>query len=166
MIINTRRFTWMWAGLACLTIATSLAASAQKDEKDEKDAKEQDSKRPKLLLRAQPNVGLSPVRARFTAELIGGANDYEDFYCPSIEWDWGDGTRSQSTFDCQPYESGKSEIRRYFTIEHLFRAGHYHVVFRLKHSDKTSATVTTEVAVQTGINESGRPGRRAGPGRR
>ena len=150
MIIKTRRFTWMWAGLACLTIATTVAASPQKDDKDEKDAK-----RPKLQLRAQPNVGLSPVRARFTAELIGGANDYEDFYCPSIEWDWGDGTSSQSTFDCQPYEAGKSEIRRYFTIEHLFRAGHYHVVFRLKHTDKTSATVTTDVAVQSGLGESG-----------
>jgi hypothetical protein len=164
MSISTRRFTWIWAGLACLTLAVSLAASADKDDKDDKD-KEQDARRPKLQLRANPNVGLSPVRAKFTAELIGGANDYEDFYCPSIEWDWGDGTSSQSEFDCQPYEAGKSEIRRYFTVEHLFRAGHYHVVFRMKHTDKTSATVTTDIAVQSGLNDGGsdsfgRPGRR------
>jgi hypothetical protein len=164
MIINTRRLTWIWAGLACLAIATTLAASAQKDDKDEKD--KEDAKRPKLLLRAQPNVGLSPVRARFTAELIGGANDYEEFYCPSIEWDWGDGTRSQSSFDCQPYEPGKSEIRRHFTIEHLFRAGHYHVVFRIKRTDKTTASVTTDVSVQAGLGESGQEPFGRSPGRR
>jgi hypothetical protein len=150
MTLSTGRFTWMLAGLACFAVATSLAA-----QKDEKNGKEQDSRRPRLMLRASPNVGFSPVRARFTAELVGGANDYEEFYCPSIEWDWGDGTRSQSTFDCQPYEPGKSEIRRHFTIEHLFRAGTYRVVFRLKRSDKAYATVTTELRVQAGVSEIG-----------
>jgi len=164
MVMNARRFTWAWVAVTCLAITASLPAFVQKDDKDE------DSRRPKLILRADPNVGLSPVRARLTAELVGGANDYEDYYCPQIEWDWGDGTRSQSTFDCAPYQPGKSEIRRRFIVEHLFRAGQYHITFRLKRTGKTFATVTTDVQVQSGLNDTagfGEPSRGGrGPGGR
>ncbi|PYR25830.1 MAG: hypothetical protein DMF98_10905 [Acidobacteria bacterium] len=80
---------------------------------------------------------MSPARVVLTAELQGGANDYEEFYCPSVEWDWGDGTHSESTLDCEPYEAGKSEIKRRFTVEHIFRAGAYKVMFRLKRRDRS-----------------------------
>jgi hypothetical protein len=63
---------------------------------------------------------MSPARIVLTAELLGGPNDYEDFYCPTTEWDWGDGTLSESTLDCAPYESGKSEIKRRFTSSTSF----------------------------------------------
>ena len=66
-------------------------------------------------------VSVSPARVVLTAEIVGGANDFEEFYCPTIEWDWGDGTQSESSSDCAPYEAGKSEIKRRFTVEHLFR---------------------------------------------
>ena len=81
-------------------------------------------------------IAMSPARVVLTAELVGGANDYEEFYCPTIEWDWGDGTQSESTSDCDPYEPGKSEIKRRFTVEHVFRAGAYRVSIRLKRHDK------------------------------
>ena len=74
------------AGVTCLAFAASgLGVSAQRDEKDE-------NPRPRFSVRAQPNVGLSPARIVLTAELTGGANDFEEYYCPTVLWEWGDGT--------------------------------------------------------------------------
>jgi hypothetical protein len=152
MITFVRRS--MWASLLCVVVSAALAAAgSQRDTKDTKDAKEKadDSKRPKLTLKAQPPVSISPARVVLTAELVGGANDYEDFYCPTIEWDWGDGTTSESTLDCQPYQAGKSEIKRRFTVDHRFRrAGEFHVSFRLKRNDKALAVASVRIQVQPG----------------
>src|SRR5690606_20294601 len=79
--------------------------------------------RPRLTLRAQPNVAVAPARILLTVELVGGANDYQDFYCPTIVWEWGDDTRSESSSDCDPFVAGKSEIRRRYTVQHEFRRG-------------------------------------------
>jgi hypothetical protein len=139
-------------GAAALAVAlwASPVARAQKD-KDSKDAKD-DNKKPKLTLKAQPVISMAPAKVTLRAELAGGSNDYEDFYCPTIEWDWDDGTTSESTSDCEPYEAGKSEIKRRFSVEHTFRAGYYHVAFRIKRRDKVVASVTTTVQVQGGAD--------------
>ncbi len=114
----------------------------------------QDNKRPRLNLRAQPPLGVTPARIVLTAELIGGANDFEEYYCPTIEWEWGDETRSESTTDCEPYEAGKTEIKRRFTVEHIFRrAGAYKVYFRMKHNDKDIAAASTTVQIQPGAQD-------------
>jgi len=136
-----------------LLVCASLASSAQR-ERDSKDAK--DDKRPKLTLKAQPVVSISPSKVTLRAELNGGANDYEEFYCPTIEWDWDDGTQSESTLDCEPYQAGKSEIKRRFIVEHLFRAGSHHIAFRLKRRDKVLASATTTIQVQAGGADFGR----------
>ena len=142
------------AGVLCLTLATALTAVAQqKDDKDSKD-KDQD-KRPKVTLRAQPAISMSPSRVVLTAELLGGANDFEEYYCPTVEWQWGDGTSSEATADCEPYESGKSEIKRHFTVEHVFRAGNYHVLFQLKRKDKSVVSATTNIQVRPGLRDIG-----------
>ena len=110
-------------------------------------------RRPKIALRAQPPVGISPTRVVLTAELTGGANDFEEFYCPTIEWDWGDDTRSESTLDCEPYEAGKSEIRRRFTVVHIFkRAGAFRVYFRIKQRDKAVGNATTTIQIRPGAD--------------
>jgi hypothetical protein len=80
------------------------------------------NKKPSIKLKAQPPVGFSPMRVVVTAELTGGSNDFEDFYCATVEWDWDDGTKSESKADCDPYEAGKSEIKRRYVGEHTFRA--------------------------------------------
>jgi hypothetical protein len=80
------------------------------------------NKKPSIKLKAQPPVGFSPMRVVITAELTGGANDFEDFYCATVEWDWDDGTKSEAKADCDPYEAGKSEIKRRYVGEHTFRA--------------------------------------------
>ena len=136
------------AGVACLVFVASVAATAVPQDKSakDKDSGEKD-KRPKLTLTARPPLALSPARVSLTAELAGGPDDLEDFYCPTIEWDWGDGTSSETSSDCEPYEPGKSTFKRRFTVEHVFRAGYHRVQLRLKKHDKqiTSATVVVEV---------------------
>ncbi|HZR26334.1 MAG TPA: hypothetical protein VFA59_22250 [Vicinamibacterales bacterium] len=142
-----------WAGVACLSLSASLiAAVPQKADKDAK-AKDQDAGRPKLSLKAQPVISMAPSRVVLTAELTGGPNDFEEYYCPTIEWDWGDGTQSESTSDCPPYEPGKTEIKRRFTVEHVFRAGAYHVTFRMKRSNKPVAIAAVSIQVRPGLRD-------------
>ena len=140
-----------WAGATCLLMAAALTAAPQKDSQKDKDAKDADSRRPTLKLKAQPTISMAPSRVVLTAELVGGANDYEEYYCPTVEWDWGDGTHSESTLDCQPFEPGKSEIKRRFTVEHVFRTGAYKVMFRLKRRDKPIVAATVSIQVRPGL---------------
>jgi hypothetical protein len=77
--------------------------------------------KPKLTLKANPAMAFSPARIVVTGELTGVASDNQGFYCPSIEWEWGDGTKSEESADCEPYEAGKSEIKRHFTTDHTYR---------------------------------------------
>lgn len=112
--------------------------------------------KPSVSVRASPTVGFSPARMVLTAELKGGADDYEDFYCATVEWDWGDDTRSESRADCDPYEAGKSEIKRRFVIDHVFNtSGDYRVEFRLKQKKKVVARGSTDVKVRPGIRDGG-----------
>jgi hypothetical protein len=140
------------ARIAWLVAAATLVWSTQgRPSAFEQEGKDTVERRPKLALRAQPSIGISPARVVFTAELTGGANDFEDFYCPTIEWDWGDDTRSESTIDCEPYEAGKSQIRRRFTVEHVFRrAGAFKVFFRMKRRDKAIANQSVNIQIRPG----------------
>ena len=148
MVTNDlRRFAV--AALAALTVGASLAA--QKNDKDAK--KEGDNGRPKLSLSARPVISMAPSRVVLTAEVTGGPNDAEEYYCPGVEWDWGDGTQSESSIDCPPYEAGKSEIKRRYTVEHVFRAGAYRVTLRLKQHDKTFASAAVNIQVRPGLRD-------------
>jgi hypothetical protein len=141
--------------LVVLTPALALfVAWSPAQQTDDKETKTKDSdKRPKVTLKAQPMISMSPSKVTLRAELVGGSNDFEDFYCATVEWDWGDGTQSESKTDCEPYQRGKSEIKRRFTVDHIFRAGYYQVAFRLKQRDKAVASATTTVQVQAGLDE-------------
>jgi hypothetical protein len=137
------------AGLTCLIAGTaSPGMSAQKSAKV-------DDPRPKLVLKARPNVGFAPAKIMLTAELSGGANDFEEYYCPTVLWEWDDGTESESTFDCEPYEAGKSEIRRRITVNHTFRVGVHKVWVRLKRNDKLLASAYVIVTIQPGAGIDG-----------
>ena len=113
---------------------------------------EQGSKKPSLSLKATPAVSFAPARIIVVAEVKGGANDFEEFYCPSVEWDWGDFTSYTAEADCEPYQTGKSEIKRRYTVEHRFRnAGSYRVVLRLKKSGKVVGAANTQIQVRAGL---------------
>ena len=115
---------------------------------------QENGKKPSLALKATPPIAFSPARVRVVAEFRGGADDYQQYYCPTIEWDWGDGTVSENTVDCDPYEAGKSEIRRRFSAEHTYhQSGGYKVYFRLKQKTKTVAAGSVSVRVRPGIRE-------------
>ena len=127
-----------------LTIAVAFAGTAL------------DDKKPKISLKANPAMGVSPVRVVVTADITGGANDNEELYCAAVEWQWGDETRSINNADCDPYEAGKSEIKRRFTADHVYRqAGEYRVQFRLKKKDKTIGAGSTSVRVRPGLGDPG-----------
>jgi hypothetical protein len=144
-----------WAGATCLLLSAA-GASSTAAQKPDKDKDSPDAQRPKVSLKAQPMIAISPARVVLTAELSGGSNDYEDYYCPTVVWAWGDGTESENSTDCAPYEAGKSEIKRRFTVEHIFRrADMYRVTFRLKRHDKAVAFATVNVQVRPGLREGG-----------
>ena len=140
--------------LTCLALVSLNAVLfAQKNDQTDKDsAKQVEAKRPKISVRAQPPVGVAPFRVVLTGELQGGSDDFEEYYCPTVEWAWGDDTTSESTLDCEPYEAGKSQIKRRFTVEHMFRReGAYKVYFHLKRKDKVLASASVTIQVQPGV---------------
>jgi hypothetical protein len=124
-----------------------VSVPAQSGDKDER----KEPKRPSLSLKATPGTGMVPVRVTATAEFKGGDDDFQDYYCPTIEWNWGDGTVSEAGNDCDPYEAGVSQIKRRFTQAHNYkRAGAFRIVFRLKHRDKVLTSQTTLVRLLGG----------------
>jgi len=140
---------------ACIATASVLTISARQEKQQDKDVKE-DAARPKIALKATPPISMSPSRIVAKAELNGGANDYEEYYCPTVEWDWGDDTFSETTADCDPYEAGKSEIKRHFTVEHVYkRSGQYRIVFRLKRHSKLVGTAFATIQIRPGLREGG-----------
>lgn len=117
-------------------------------------AREQGNKKPSLSLKATPAVSFAPARIVVVAEVKGGANDYEDFYCASTEWEWGDLTTSTAEADCDPYVAGKSEIRRRYTVEHQFKnPGGFKIVLRLKKGTRVVATANAMVQVRAGLGQ-------------
>jgi len=132
--------------ILCASTLVSLALAAGPDKKA----------KPSVSLKVTPVIGFSPARMVVTAELKGGADDYEEFYCATVEWDWGDDTRSESKTDCEPYEAGKSEIKRHFTVDHTYNiAGEYRVQFRLKQKNKVVGFGSADVKVRPGIRDGG-----------
>jgi hypothetical protein len=138
---------------ACCTLAAVIAIAvpgaawtAQRDDSGDR--------KPSLALRANPPVGFSPLRVRLVVDVRGGADDYAEFYCPTIEWEWGDGTSSENSSDCDPYEAGKSTIQRRWTAEHIYRqAGNYRVMFRLKQKNKAISATSANVQVRAGMRD-------------
>jgi len=158
MMRHLRRVAWTGASSLLVLAMLAAAASAQKPDKGSKDKDKEnaDPKRPKITLKAQPLISMAPARVVLTAELVGGDDDFEDYYCPAIEWEWGDGTKSESATDCAPYEPGKSEIKRRFTVEHVFRLGRpngYRVTVHLKRRDKSVGAATVNIQVRPGLRD-------------
>lgn len=145
-----RRYTWAAAASLLLSSGFAAALGAQKPDKDPKDNPD---KRPQVRLKAQPVIAMAPARVVLTAEIVGGANDFEEFYCPTVQWEWGDGTESESSSDCAPYEPGKSEIKRRYTVEHVFRAGAYRVMFHLKRRDKSVGNASVNIQIRPGLRD-------------
>jgi hypothetical protein len=136
-----------FAVAVCALTADSGMLSAQGDGKPRPEPK-----RPQLIVKATPGSGMVPVRVSGVAELKGGDNDFEEYYCPTIEWNWGDGTISESSNDCEPYEAGKSQIKRRYSVSHPYRqGGHFRISFRMKQRDKVVASSSAVVQLLGGM---------------
>lgn len=130
------------AAMATICLGLTLPVSATPGGVQDRKA------RPSVQLRVTPPVGVAPLRIVATAELKGGAEDYSEFYCPKIEWEWADGTTSQTADDCDPYQEGKSEIRRRYSQQHTFKdPGSYRIIFHLKQGEKTVGAATIKLEV-------------------
>lgn len=160
MRLRSHGSRWFLA-LALAATTASTAASSHEHEGAPQ------NKKPSISVKANPPVGFAPLRVVVTAELKGGTNDFEDFYCASVEWDWGDDTRSESKTDCDPYEPGKSEIKRRYVQDHTYRdmsrtssgefggqgPTQYRVKFSLKQKNKVvgSGSATVELRTSSGM---------------
>ena len=112
------------------------------------------NKKPSLSLKATPAVSFAPARIVVVAEVKGGADDSEEFYCPTVEWDWGDFTASTVEADCDPYVAGKSTIKRRYSVEHRYKnSGAYKIVLRLKRGDRIIASANAQVQVRAGLGD-------------
>jgi hypothetical protein len=142
---DPRRAFCTIAALTAALVAATATTVAQRDGTD---------KKPSLSLKATPPAGFAPLRVHLAVDVRGGANDYAEFYCPTVQWDWDDGTISENSEDCDPYEAGKSTIKRRYSADHTFRlSGDYRLTFRLKQKDKVIASTTTTLTVRPGAAE-------------
>jgi hypothetical protein len=139
-------------GMASVFVLVSAAMPAAQSNKDDK------VKRASLSLKANPAISFSPARIIVSAELRDGSPDDPELYCPRVEWDWGDGTRSEASENCDPFEPGKSEIKRRWTVSHTYTtAGNYRIVLRLKRADKVVLSGNTTLQVKPGMRDMSEP---------
>lgn len=144
MRLSTAARRHVLPALACVAALGALLSAAGAD----KVAK------PSVSLKVTPAIGFAPVRMVFVAEIKG--DDHPDLYCPAIEWDWGDDTASETKADCDPFEPGKSEIKRRYVIDHSFDApGAWKVELRLKQKNKVVARGNVTVTVRPGLKDGG-----------
>jgi hypothetical protein len=136
------------SGRIALVVAFALSAAVLGEGLAQKTDK------PSLSLKANPSITFSPANIFFAAEVKGGPDDFEDLYCPAVEWEWGDGTKDQSSADCEPYEAGKSLIKRRYVAQKRYQSsGDYRVAFRLKQKDRTVGTATTQLKIRPGVRD-------------
>ena len=144
-----RRSSVLRRSLAAFVCTGALAVTAGAAPQD-KDTR----KKPSVSLKTSPTFGFAPMRIVVTAELKGGSSDLEELYCPEVEWVWGDDTRFESEQDCDPYEAGKSEIKRRYVVSHTYHtAGTYQVEFYLKQKNKRVLGGKTTVNVRPGLRD-------------
>lgn len=109
-------------------------------------------KRPRLDVRPSPRITFSPAQVLVTAELRGG-DEAEEFYCPAVEWDWDDGSRSTQESDCAPIEEG-GRLERRFTNTHAYRrAGTYNVKVTIRRAERAIAVASATITVRPGLGD-------------
>ena len=103
--------------------------------------------RPRLDLRATPPTAFSPARVQAIGRLVGG-EDLDEFYCPAVEWNWGDGTVSAQEGDCPPFD-GETKMGRAFSAHHHYRqAGDYSVRLTLRRAGRPVAVAAASISIR------------------
>ncbi|MCB0197633.1 MAG: hypothetical protein KDJ65_37155, partial [Anaerolineae bacterium] len=90
--------------------------------------------------------GTAPLVVNFKGELIGGADDNEDFYCVESTFDFGDGNNQSQSPGCTAWEPG-TEISRDFTANTIYEEpGEYTVRFQLGEAESEPITIIVNAA--------------------
>ncbi len=132
-----------------LSVVLSFAASNKSDIRDAKDAGKVTA-----TLRANPPMAFAPARITLTAQLKNVSPSDADLYCPTVAWDWGDGTVSESSNDCEPFEPNKSEIQKSFVTQHIYKTGgEYIVKLMLKKAERIVAEASASLNISRAVNE-------------
>jgi hypothetical protein len=109
--------------------------------------------KPTLDLRASPQVAFSPARIVLTGELKNVQGLDEQLYCPTVVWEWGDGTQSMHSSDCEPFQPGTSELKLRYIQEHRFQTpGRFRVVLKLQKGTQVVLSGSTVLTVREGGN--------------
>lgn len=127
--------------VSCLVplVALALASPGAGGEGDK-------AKKPHLAVRATPPVAFSPVQVLVVGRLEGGV-DQDEFYCPAVEWEWGDGERSTRESDCVPFDAD-TKMARLFTATHSYReSGDYSVRLTLRRGGRSVAAAAASISV-------------------
>ncbi len=104
-------------------------------------------RRPSLRLKATPVVAIPDTAVLFVATLEGDAAG-EEWYCPVVAWDWGDGSVTTHEGECPPYAAGVTPIERRFTADHTYRdQGRRTVRVTLKKGEKVLATASERLVI-------------------
>jgi hypothetical protein len=103
--------------------------------------------RPRLDLRATPPTAFSPARVQAIGRLVGG-EDIDEFYCPAVEWNWGDGAVSARESDCPPFD-GETKMARAFSADHHYRQpGDYSVRLTLRRAGRPVAVAAASISIR------------------
>jgi hypothetical protein len=111
------------------------------------------AKEPKVELKPTPRVTMMPggtraavVRFRLTVN-DGGR---EDYYCPKVEWEWHDGTKSSEESDCPPFgEATPSDHDRIWShSREYWEAGQHVVTVRLFKGERMIRKVEATVDIR------------------
>ena len=133
-MVLAMRFGSALVGLLTVALAAPVVAG------------ERGSKKPRLDVRASPRMTLMPVDIVVVAELVGG-DDIEDYYCPAVDWEWGDGGRSAHEADCPPFQPGMALTRRHSATHAYRQAGEYNVRVTLRRVGRPLAAASTTVTI-------------------
>ncbi len=99
-------------------------------------------------IKHRPLIAYAPVNIMFTLYLDG---DPEEMYCPGLEWEFGDGSKSGQESDCEPY-SPEVEVQTRHTAQHAYGCGgEYNVKVRGSKGGKTLFVAATVVTVNVGL---------------
>ena len=99
-----------------------------------------------VSLKAMPRVSPAPARILFTIELEGGAD--ADVYCATLEFDWGDGTKTSQAGECPAFVPGETPVERFYEVEHTYnRKGRPVVKLSLLKDGKPLARASVNIVV-------------------
>ena len=114
-------------------------------------------KRPKISVKANPAMGISPARVVVSADLNGGANDYEEYYCAGGRVGMG---RRYAVEQCRPIATRTKPARARSSagsppITSTAWPAITAIQFRLKKKDKPIAAASTSVKIRPGLGDPG-----------